>query len=240
MKTQILLALPVVCLSLLACSPTATTTPTSTNANTGGGGGSSGLTAANLASGGSGGAYVETCSSIGSSSAYGTNLSGSNYSILKYIYFTSSTYSLTVAFISGTTCGGTTAFQYLQSGTYTLGSATSSPSGGYQILYTASSSQLEVFGGSFSGAWATTFNGSNCAGGFGGSFSTSGTTTLNASGLICNTNGVSFSFPATGSFYDVIVPSSLTSPATFYSYSSGNVLQMGQFSSYPTTATQQF
>jgi hypothetical protein len=233
------------CFALVGCHSSASSSAAvsdNTTGSGGGGGGTTVLTAAALVSGGynGDGGYQMACTSIGGANTYGSALS--TYSILKYIYyFSNGTYSLTTGFISGSTCSGNEAFAYNQTGTFTVGAASSSPSGGYDIQYDATSAILTVYGQYFSGAWATAFNSASCAGGLGLTFSTTAaSTSTTVSGLTCINGGagLDIAMPANGFFYDVIVPSSISSPTSFYAYSNAPaVFQMGQFSSYPTTAS---
>jgi hypothetical protein len=236
-----------VSIGLLAIGMSACVAPSSGGASAGtssggSGGSSSELTAASLGTGGYNGQgdFQETCINIGGASTYGTSLT--SYSILKTIDFSSNgNYNLSARFMDSTNCTGTEAFVYTQFGTFTVGSALSNPSGAYEIEYTATSDQFTVYGQYFNGAWATVFNNTNCHGSLGTNFSTTAaSSSQSAAGITCNTQGINLTFPPLGNFYDIIIPDSVTTTGQFYASPSISVFYMGQFSTYPTTATVLF
>lgn len=221
------------------------TTSGGSGGDSGGGGGTTTLTAAVLGTGGIYGSgypgYFELpCTSIGTSTEFGTNLENDSYQKIM-TYDTSGGFSLQTDFYEGSSCSGNEAFVYVQYGTYTIGAASTSVTGGYDVEYDATSEGLEVMGSNFSGAWATSFNSTNCLTGFGlggsGFSTTANSESYTVAGLNCTDGFVmSFDFPPLGYFYDVIVPSSLTSVTTFSDFQQ-SAFYMGQYTSYPTSAS---
>jgi hypothetical protein len=208
-----------------------------TNTTDNGGGGAT-LTAADLAAGGYNGAYY-SCTNLGTSGTFGSALN--NYSILKAVSYTSSgNYTLDAFFYNTANCvpgNGTEEFLYTQSGTFIIASSTTTPSDGYDIQYDATSATLY----SFTSTADSIFDAANCsAGGSLGTFSSPGYSTHPPVSITCSTGNLSMDFPPLGYFYDVIVPSSTSSPSSINVYSGISVFYMGQFSSYPTSAGTQF
>jgi hypothetical protein len=220
------------------------TSSSSSSSSRSGGSGTVALTGTQIA-----GTHYAPCFAVTNNTSYGAGMDGTSF--LKSITITSTgSYSVNTLIFSGTTCDGSPSnyeiAAYNQNGSYTLGSVTSS--GATEIKYTSNNSSLTVFGGVSGGAatasagnaWVTDFN-TECSG---SPNFTSGSESLDASvgGTICN--GAIFElpeFPADGTqFYDLVKLNSTMSPSTFTTSTALNIWQMGQFSSYPTSANYSY
>jgi hypothetical protein len=194
------------------------------------------LTAAQVA-----GTHTAPCLPTGTSNAYGT--SANNLSFYKIITLNANgTFSLNVLLFSTPTCiagGGAEILALTIGGTFTMGALLTSGATG--ILYVQTSTITTVYGGTsgngtlaFGNSWVTNIN-NGCPG---GPTFTSGVSSSNSmANVTCSTNGLSF--PTIGpngtNYYDAI------STATGFAVSpSLDVFMMGQFSSYPATATYNY
>jgi len=188
-----------------------------------------------------------------SGSNYGTGLTGTSFQRVLSLG-TGLGYLFNVYFYDNTTCtvSGEMAV-YTQSGNYAIGSLTTTPSGATQIQYTVTQTQLTVYAGTSgavslaAGVLAGNLN-SDC-GGSGFSFSTTAQSSVASnwspyqfasSSITCNTGNLSLpTFYDNGTvFYDVVLLNSATSPTTFTVSPNISIFHPGQFSTYPTTASE--
>ncbi|MBC7429351.1 MAG: hypothetical protein H7336_12105 [Bacteriovorax sp.] len=107
----------------------------------------------------------------------GTNFAGSSY-LTSFSSNASGTYSLDVAFYTGTVCqfGGTPMFSFSQSGVISPQGAATSPSGATQLIFTVTANYVTPY----SAGWATNLNN---ACGIGAIFSNGAT--HNVTGMNC-------------------------------------------------------
>ncbi|ASD64798.1 hypothetical protein [Bdellovibrio bacteriovorus] len=181
-----------------------------------------------------------SCTAV-SGSTYGSAVNGMSY--MRGLTFQSDgTYAITTLFFTGTTCafGGDNVFTMSQAGTFEIGEV--QESGATQIIYTTAGSVLTTFAGTSAGGttWAGNFNDATCTGGPDLVVDTNATDTNTVTGLSCSDSSPDFAFPefapAGTVFYDLVTLSGSTLTV-------GDLAQLwniGQVSSYPTSATQQF
>ena len=214
----------------LGCKSTGSTAATPA---AGGAGSSTALTAADVA-----GTHIAPCLPTGSSNTYGTSANG--LSFYKMLTLNANgTFSLNTLLFSTPSCiagGGAEILVLTIAGTFTMGSLLTSGATG--VLYVQTASNMTVYGGatgngttSFGNGWVSSIN-NGCPGG--PTFSSGTSSSHSMSNITCNTNGLSFpAINADGTnFYDAI------STASGFAVSpSLNVFMMGQFSSYPATAS---
>ena len=187
------------------------------------------------------GLRYSTCTVI-SGGTYGSDLNGK--SILRAVDFNlDGTYSLSTYTFTGTQCqmGGDQLWVYYQTGTLTLGSTGDS---GTQIQMTVTQSKLTTYASSSSnGLTWTGYLNSHCPGG--PTFSTSSSDTESVANVQClSVSSPAFSlptFPAVGAvLYDLIQLDDSSAKTTISHSSMGNLWELGQSSSYPTSTSLNF